>query len=86
MNETITRAAGATHGQEAAPEEMERRIRSLGREPVQRTTLYGEPPAEQVTRSRQAPPLADVVNTPANKYERRSGKKLVRREDLLASG
>ena len=39
MNESITRAAGATHGQEMPPEAMEALIRSLGREPWQRTTL-----------------------------------------------
>jgi FO synthase len=42
MNESITRAAGAVHGQEMRPETLERMIRSLDREPVQRTTLYGE--------------------------------------------
>ena len=40
MNESISRAAGANHGQELAPDEMERLIRSIGRRPVQRTTLY----------------------------------------------
>ena len=42
MNESITRAAGATHGQEMPPEAMEALIRSIGREPWQRTTLYVE--------------------------------------------
>ena len=41
MNESITRAAGAMHGQEIGPEEMERLIRQAGRRPRQRTTLYG---------------------------------------------
>ena len=40
MNENISRAAGAAHGQELTPSEMERLIRSIGRKPVQRTTLY----------------------------------------------
>ncbi|HYY37541.1 MAG TPA: 5-amino-6-(D-ribitylamino)uracil--L-tyrosine 4-hydroxyphenyl transferase CofH [Xanthobacteraceae bacterium] len=40
MEETITRAAGASHGQEMTPAEMERTIRSLGRRPRQRDTLY----------------------------------------------
>jgi FO synthase len=40
MNESISRAAGASHGQELSPEEMIRLIRSLDRTPVQRTTLY----------------------------------------------
>jgi FO synthase len=42
MNESISRAAGATHGQEMTPEAMEALIRVAGREPRVRTTLYGE--------------------------------------------
>ncbi|MEC8820856.1 MAG: 5-amino-6-(D-ribitylamino)uracil--L-tyrosine 4-hydroxyphenyl transferase CofH, partial [Pseudomonadota bacterium] len=42
MNETITRAAGASHGQETAPETMEELIVASGRTPRQRTTTYGE--------------------------------------------
>lgn len=41
MNESISRAAGASHGQEVLPEEMEALIRSIGRTPVQRTNVYG---------------------------------------------
>ncbi|MDQ3877384.1 MAG: 5-amino-6-(D-ribitylamino)uracil--L-tyrosine 4-hydroxyphenyl transferase CofH [Actinomycetota bacterium] len=41
MNENISRAAGATHGQELTAEEMESLIRSIGRIPRKRTTLYG---------------------------------------------
>jgi FO synthase len=40
MNETITRSAGASHGQEMTPEMMEAIGRSLGREVRQRGTLY----------------------------------------------
>jgi FO synthase len=40
MNESITRAAGGAHGQEFAPDAMEAAIRSLGRVPVMRSTLY----------------------------------------------
>lgn len=40
MNESISRAAGARHGQEITPLEMVRIIRGAGRNPVQRTTLY----------------------------------------------
>ena len=46
MNESITRAAGAEHGQEMPPEAMEALIRSLGRTPRQRTTLYADAPTE----------------------------------------
>jgi FO synthase len=40
MNESITRAAGATHGQELTVEEMREIAGSLGRSLRQRTTLY----------------------------------------------
>ena len=43
MNESISRAAGAAHGQEMPPERMEEAIRAIGRTPRQRTTLYGVP-------------------------------------------
>lgn len=46
MNESISRAAGASHGQEFHPEDMEALIRSIGRWPVQRTTLYSMPHCE----------------------------------------
>jgi len=41
MNESISRAAGAEHGQEMTPEELDATIASIGRVPVQRSTLYG---------------------------------------------
>ncbi len=40
MNESITRAAGAVHGQEMKPEVLQNAIRNCKREPYQRTTLY----------------------------------------------
>ena len=70
MNESITRAAGAVHGQEMPPESMEALIRSLGREPRQRTTLYADAPAERKAASFGAAPLAEPINTPARRYER----------------
>lgn len=39
MNESISRAAGADHGQEMPPEQMDELIRSIGREPGYRNTL-----------------------------------------------
>lgn len=57
MNESITRAAGAAHGEEMAPDRMDALIRSVGRTPHQRTTLYGEPPASQRDASFAAAPL-----------------------------
>jgi FO synthase len=51
MDETITRSAGAIHGQEMTPAAMEAIIRSLGRTPRQRTTTYADVPAERVAAS-----------------------------------
>jgi len=70
MNESITRAAGAVHGQEMPPESMEALIRSLGRRPRQRTTLYADAPDERRAVSFGAVPLNEPVNTPARRYER----------------
>ncbi|HEV2187485.1 MAG TPA: 5-amino-6-(D-ribitylamino)uracil--L-tyrosine 4-hydroxyphenyl transferase CofH, partial [Stellaceae bacterium] len=70
MNESISRAAGASFGQEMPPEAMEELIRSLGRTPRQRTTLYGNAPVERRAASFAAAPLTDPINTPARKYER----------------
>ncbi|MDJ0928297.1 MAG: 5-amino-6-(D-ribitylamino)uracil--L-tyrosine 4-hydroxyphenyl transferase CofH [Gammaproteobacteria bacterium] len=57
MNESISRAAGASHGQEMPPLEMERLIKALHREPRQRTTLYGNPTPERIACGRVAEPL-----------------------------
>ena len=61
MDETITRSAGAVHGQEMTPERMESIIRSIGRVPRQRTTVYGEVPEERYAASfasrREAPAI-----------------------------
>jgi FO synthase len=70
MNESITRAAGAVHGQEMAPDAMEALIRSLGRVPRQRTTLYADAPGERRAAAFAAPPLTEWVNTPARRWER----------------
>ncbi|HZZ24746.1 MAG TPA: 7,8-didemethyl-8-hydroxy-5-deazariboflavin synthase, partial [Roseiarcus sp.] len=67
MNESITRAAGAEHGQEFAPEAMEELIRSLGRTPEQRTTLYAPVPEERRAASLNAVVLAPVVLMPPRK-------------------
>ncbi len=74
MNETITRAAGASHGQETSPEEMEAIITSVGRIPRQRSTTYGEVSAVQHARSFGATALKEPVYTSARKYERSPGR------------
>jgi FO synthase len=78
MNESISRAAGASHGQELPPEAMEELIRSAGRTPRQRTTLYGAPPAERTRASFGAPPLAEPVNPPVNEAGLKRPHRLVR--------
>ena len=78
MNESISRAAGASHGQELPPEGMEALIRSAGRVPRQRTTLYGTPSAERTRASFEAPPLAEPVNPPVNDAGLKRPKLLLR--------
>jgi FO synthase len=46
MDENISRASGASHGQLATPEELEAAIRTMGRVPYRRTTLYGRAETE----------------------------------------
>jgi FO synthase len=78
MNESISRAAGTLHGQEMPPEAMEELIRSVGRQPVQRTTTYGIPDPERVAASYAAPPLTPIVLTPAPRWDRAERLELVR--------
>jgi len=77
MNESISRAAGAAHGQELPPAEMERLIRSIGRRPRQRSTLYDDVSPDRRAASRSARPLEPPVNPPA----REAG--LARRRQLI---
>jgi FO synthase len=67
MNESISRAAGTQHGQECPPADMDRLIRSLGRKPRQRTTLYADAPLAQRRKSYDAPELLPPVQTPLRK-------------------
>jgi len=78
MNESISRSAGAEFGQEFPPEQMEALIRSAGRVPRQRTTLYGEPDAERVTASFGAAPLAEPLNPPVSEAGLAAPERLVR--------
>src|SRR5256712_3870103 len=78
MNESISRSAGAEHGQEFPPERMEELIRSVGRVPRQRTTLYGDAPVERRLASFGAPPLAEPVNPPAKEAGLKPPPRLVR--------
>ncbi|MCO5071302.1 MAG: 5-amino-6-(D-ribitylamino)uracil--L-tyrosine 4-hydroxyphenyl transferase CofH [Rhizobiaceae bacterium] len=64
MNETISRAAGASHGQEMSPDLMEQLIRENDRVPLQRTTLYQSASDERRHAAFSAPEITEVINTP----------------------
>ncbi len=69
MNESITRAAGASYGQEWPPAQIEQAITALGRVPRMRTTLYEDAPAERRQLAHCAQALVEIINSPANKRQ-----------------
>ena len=77
MNESITRAAGAEHGEELPPAAMERLIADLGRTSRIRTTLYDDADRERHDAAHAAAPLAPIVLEVA-KIRSRSRKELAR--------
>jgi len=68
MNESISRAAGAAHGQELSPANIRDLIHGLGRKARQRSTLYGDVSADRQAASQEAKPLTEPVQTPAAKF------------------
>jgi FO synthase len=70
MNESISRAAGASHGQEMPPEEMEALIHAAGRVAVQRNTLYGRVSEAQHQSALGAAALEPIIQTPPRKRVR----------------
>jgi FO synthase len=78
MNESISRSAGAGHGQELPPERMEELIRSAGRIPKQRTTLYRDVSEERRLASFAAAPLAEPRNPPVKEARLVAPPRLVR--------
>ena len=78
MNESISRAAGTSHGQETSPERMRAMIENANRRPRQRSTGYGEVTPERIAVGLAASELTDIVNTPARKYERKRTGPLLR--------
>ena len=84
MNESISRAAGSEWGQELPPEQMEELIRSAGRVPRQRTTLYEDAPDERVRASFGAAPLAEPRQPEGARRRPRRAARLVR-PGLLAA-
>lgn len=61
MNESITRAAGAEHGEELPPDAMEKLIADLGRTSRIRTTTYGDAGAERHAAAHAAKPLEPIA-------------------------
>jgi FO synthase len=86
MNESISRSAGAEHGQEFPPEQMEALIRSAGRIPRQRTTLYDEAPEERRLASFGAEPLAEPWNPPVKDARLIAPPRLIRPGFATARG
>jgi len=86
MNETITRAAGASHGQETSPEEMEEIIKGIGRRPEQRTTSYGKVNESQRQKSFNADELRESVFEAANKFNRKEKQTKVDKKNLVRPG
>ena len=72
MNESISRAAGASHGQEFTPAQMEALAARVGRPSRPRTTLYGTVDAARTLAAGAAQPLSEVRNTPVVPLGRRA--------------
>ncbi|MFK7862793.1 MAG: 5-amino-6-(D-ribitylamino)uracil--L-tyrosine 4-hydroxyphenyl transferase CofH [Pseudohongiellaceae bacterium] len=70
MNESITRAAGADHGQEWTPDRLKKLIVESNRNPRVRSTLYGEVDANRIAAAENAHELSDLKNTAAQKLQR----------------
>ena len=70
MNESITRAAGADHGQEWSPTGMEEALQEMQRTPRMRTTSYQDAPSTRKEIAFNAPELQQIENTAANKLQR----------------
>jgi FO synthase len=70
MNESITRAAGASYGQEWAPAAIEDTIRKMARTPRMRNTLYTDASAERYQSAMNAAVLTGIENDSAAKKQR----------------
>ncbi|MEQ8953664.1 MAG: 5-amino-6-(D-ribitylamino)uracil--L-tyrosine 4-hydroxyphenyl transferase CofH, partial [Gammaproteobacteria bacterium] len=81
MNESITRAAGAEHGQEWAAAQIEAALTAAGKQARMRTTLYGNAPVGQAQLAKNPPTLSDSVLDSALKKQR--SKKLQGSTEML---
>ena len=70
MNESITRAAGAEHGQEWHPAQIEKFLTDLQKKPKMRTTRYTQAPAERRRTAMQAGELATIRLDEASRTQR----------------
>jgi len=64
MDESISRSAGASHGQEMTPQMMEEIIRVAGRRPRMRDTLYRDAPAERRARALESAEEREIIDRP----------------------
>ncbi|MBI4527614.1 MAG: 5-amino-6-(D-ribitylamino)uracil--L-tyrosine 4-hydroxyphenyl transferase CofH [Deltaproteobacteria bacterium] len=76
MNESISTAAGAAHGQLMRPSEMRHVIREMGRTPAERSTAYKTLRVFEVD---QGPDPLDKVTNPAERFG--SYHELIRQKD-----
>ena len=67
MNESITRSAGASHGEELRVQDLEGLIISQGRTPKARSTLYQNFPEAQLEKARHALGVQAIRLTSSNK-------------------
>ena len=65
MDESISRAAGASHGHEMTPQRLEEIAREAGRTARMRTTLYADAPAERRARAFDAAGERECEPAPA---------------------
>ncbi len=68
MNESISRAAGASHGQEMSPASMRELIEATGRVPCQRNTDYSAADPERTGSANAAMPLLPASQRAAGRY------------------
>jgi len=65
MEESISKAAGSQFGETVAPEELRALIRSIGRVPAERTTVYGIRKRFDLQEGEERMPVANLAPLPA---------------------
>ena len=64
---------------------MRRIVRTMNRNPRQRSTAYGSVTAERERAGLNAGELEEIINTPARKYERKRPSSTLVKNDLIAA-